>query len=70
MGSYYGFYASLGGVVALLGNVLIGSLLGAAGCTPPVIIWYALAACGVAAGWQLYRLLAHAPAHPNGEGGR
>lgn len=70
LGSYYGFYASLGGVVALLGNVLIGSLLGAAGSTPPVVIWYALAACGVAAGWQLYRQLARAPAHPDGEGGR
>ncbi|GGX78614.1 MFS transporter [Vogesella alkaliphila] len=70
LGSYYGFYASLGGVVALLGNVLIGSLLGAAGRTPPVVIWYALAACGAVAGWQLYRQLARAPAHPDGEGGR
>lgn len=67
LGSYYGFYASLGGVVALLGNVLIGSLLGAAGSTPPVVIWYALAACGVVAGWQLYRQLARTALPPGGE---
>lgn len=66
LGSYYGFYASLGGVVALLGNVLIGNLLGAAGSTPPVIIWYVLAASGVVAGWQLYRQLMRAAAHPDG----
>lgn len=57
MGSYYGFYASFGGCVALLSNLVIGSLLGAAGSVPPVWIWYGLAVCGVGAGWLLYRQL-------------
>ncbi len=57
MGSYYGFYASFGGCVALLSNLMIGSLLGAAGSVPSVWIWYGLAVCGVGAGWLLYRQL-------------
>lgn len=57
LGSYYGFYASLGGCVALLSNLMIGSLLGAAGSVPPVFIWYGLTVCGVGSGWLLYRQL-------------
>ncbi|WP_375058561.1 MFS transporter [Zobellella sp. DQSA1] len=57
LGGYYGFYSSLGGCVALLGNVLIGALLGDAAATPPAAIWYGLALCGMVAGWALYRQL-------------
>lgn len=55
LASHYGFYASVGGVIALFSNLLIGVLLGAPGATPPVVIWYALAICGVVAGCGLYR---------------
>ncbi|MGL6519051.1 hypothetical protein ACSZNZ_20740, partial [Aeromonas caviae] len=33
-GSYYGFYASAGGCMALIGNLLIGFILGDAGSRP------------------------------------
>ena len=55
LASHYGFYASVGGVVALLSNVLIGLCLGASGTTPPAWIWYLLATCGLVAGCALYR---------------
>ncbi|MDX1265961.1 MAG: hypothetical protein R3311_01200, partial [Oceanisphaera sp.] len=57
LGGYYGFYASLGGCVALIANVLIGGLLGEVAATPPAAIWYGLALCGMVAGWALYRQL-------------
>ncbi len=57
LGSYYGFYASFGGCVALLSNVFIGRLLGSAGSRPPEVLWYVLIASGVLSGWLLYRQL-------------
>lgn len=60
LGSYYGFYASAGGCMALVGNVLIGVLLGDAGSRPASLIWLLLALCGMTAGWLLYRHLREA----------
>lgn len=57
LGSYYGFFASSGGCVALLANVGIGAVLGEAGSTPPPLLWYGLAAAGMLAGALLYRQL-------------
>ncbi len=57
LGSYYGFYASFGGCVALLSNVLVGRMLGNAGTKPPEILWYVLLGVGVLFGWLLYRQL-------------
>jgi len=57
LGSYYGFYASFGGCVALLSNVVVGRMLGNAGTKPPEILWYVLLGVGVLFGWLLYRQL-------------
>ena len=57
LGSYYGFQASAGGCVALLGNVLIGAALGPAGRVPPLPVWLLLALAGALAGGLLYRQL-------------
>ena len=57
LGSYYGFYASCGGCVALLSNVIVGRMLGNPGTKPPEILWYVLFGVGVLFGWLLYRQL-------------
>ncbi|MGK4475798.1 MFS transporter [Aeromonas molluscorum] len=57
LGSYYGFYASAGGCMALLGNLLIGFMLGDAGSRPIVAIWGLLGLIGLVAGLGLYRHL-------------
>ena len=57
LGSYYGFYASFGGCVALLSNVIVGRMLGNPGTKPPEILWYVLFGVGVLFGWLLYRQL-------------
>ncbi|MFM4804514.1 MFS transporter [Aeromonas bivalvium] len=54
LASYYGFYASAGGCMALFGNLLIGFMLGEAGSRPATAIWYLLALVGLLAGLGLY----------------
>lgn len=55
LGSYYGLYASLGGCLALVGNLLVGALLGAAGSQPSQLIWLGLTLVGVLAGTGLWQ---------------
>ncbi|HEH9407349.1 TPA: MFS transporter [Aeromonas salmonicida] len=57
LASYYGFYASAGGCMALFGNLLIGVMLGDAGTRPATAIWLLLALTGVLAGFGLYSQL-------------
>ena len=57
LGSYYGFYASAGGCMALFGNLLIGFMLGDAGSRPATAIWWLLALAGLLAGFGLYTQL-------------
>ncbi|WP_308415854.1 MFS transporter [Aeromonas salmonicida] len=57
LASYYGFYASAGGCMALFGNLLIGLMLGDAGTRPATAIWLLLALTGVLAGFGLYSQL-------------
>lgn len=54
LASYYGFYASAGGCMALFGNLLIGFMLGDAGARPAPAIWLLLALVGLLAGLGLY----------------
>lgn len=69
MGSYYGLYASVGGCVALLGNVIVGALLGSGVASPPSLIWYALALVGLACGWGIYHQVAGSKHHKLAETG-
>ncbi|ARW82249.1 MFS transporter [Aeromonas salmonicida] len=57
LASYYGFYASAGGCMALFSNLLIGFMLGDAGTRPATAIWLLLALAGVLAGFGLYSQL-------------
>ncbi|RAS13390.1 MULTISPECIES: MFS transporter [Microvirgula] len=57
LGGHYGFYASVGGCVALIGNVAVGFALGEGGRVPPLWLWLVLAACGMLAGGLLFRLV-------------
>lgn len=57
LASYYGFYASAGGCMALFGNLLIGFMLGDAGTRPTTAIWTLLALAGLLAGVGLYTQL-------------
>ncbi|MNQ78931.1 hypothetical protein D3C85_938570 [compost metagenome] len=57
LASYYGFYASAGGCMALFGNLLIGFMLGDAGTRPATAIWLLLAFTGLLAGFGLYTQL-------------
>ncbi|WP_349922114.1 MFS transporter [Aeromonas veronii] len=64
LASYYGFYASAGGCMALFGNLLTGFMLGDAGTRPPLAIWGLLGVVGIVAGVGLYL---HLRARQNGE---
>lgn len=52
LAAYYGFFAGVGGLVALLSNVLIGRFL-PADQAPPQLLWWALMGIGMAAAVSL-----------------
>lgn len=54
LAAYYGFFAGVGGLAALLGNVLIGRLL-ATEQAPPQLLWWALTCIGMGAAVGLSR---------------
>lgn len=60
MAAYYGFFAGVGGLVALFSNVLIGRLL-PANQAPPQLLWWALLCIGTAAACGLWRHMARLP---------
>lgn len=53
LAAYYGFFAGVGGLVALLSNVLIGRFL-PADQAPPQLLWWILLVIGVAAAFSLF----------------
>ncbi|MFB4371668.1 MULTISPECIES: MFS transporter [unclassified Pseudomonas] len=53
LAAYYGFFAGVGGLVALLSNVLIGRFL-PADQAPPQLLWWMLLVIGVAAAFGLF----------------
>ncbi|WP_036986689.1 MFS transporter [Pseudomonas sp. URMO17WK12:I4] len=59
LAAYYGFFAGVGGLVALLSNVLIGRFL-PADQAPPQLLWWSLSVIGIAAAvgiaWHMARL--------------
>jgi hypothetical protein len=59
MAAYYGFFAGVGGLVALVSNVLIGRLL-PVDQVPPQMLWWGLVAIGLSAAaglsWHMRRL--------------
>ena len=54
LGSYYGLYSCVGGIVAFLGNVGVGWLLSLEQL-PRSSVWLGFCVIGVVAGWGLYR---------------
>ena len=54
LAAYYGFFAGVGGLVALFSNVLIGRFL-PADQAPPQLLWWALMGIGMAAAVSLCR---------------
>ena len=54
MAAYYGFFAGVGGLAALLGNVLIGAVL-PSDQAPPQALWWGLSLIGMGAAYGLLR---------------
>lgn len=62
LAAYYGFFAGVGGLAALFGNVLIGRLL-PADQAPPQLLWWALVCIGLAAALGLARHMSRLGRH-------